>query len=164
MAAPRKTAADHDYARACADILAHLAKWDVQSRALRDAPRYLPGRQFLRAIETPNGGIWAPPVMAAYMRKSEARSAKAVIERRVALVQLAAWVNMRKLEQDLENVYGRERDTRVMDLLAGSTEDGSCSRARWLGYYRASKRLMKLVQAAGGGVLAFRLPLMGMRW
>jgi hypothetical protein len=162
-AAP-KTATDRDYARACADVLAHLAKWDAQSRALRDASRYLLGRQFSRAIETPNGGIWAPPVMATYMRNSEARSAKAVFERRVALVQLAAWVNVRKSQRDLHSVYGRERDMRVMDLLAESTKDGSCSRARWLGYYRAGKRWMKLVQAFGGGVLAFRLPLMGMRW
>jgi hypothetical protein len=69
--------------------------------------------------------------MAAYMRNTKARSAKAVFERRVALVQLAAWVNVRKAQPDVCNVYGRERETCVMDLLEQS-RDGRCLRARWL--------------------------------
>ncbi len=87
----------------------------------------------MRAIEAPDGGVWAPRDMAAYMQKSKARSAKAV-------VPLAAWVDVRKLQPDLRNVYGRERNTWVMDMLEKSTRDGTCSCACWLSYYRAGTR------------------------
>jgi hypothetical protein len=159
-----RTSTDKDYARACADVVANLAKWDAQSRAVRDASRYLLGLQFVRAVQAPDGSIWAAHVMAGHVRQAEARSAKAVFERRVALVQLTAWVNVRKAQPDMRNVYGRERDTCVMDILEKSTRDGTCSRARWLSYYRAGRRWMGLVQKFGGGVLVFRLPLLGMKW
>jgi hypothetical protein len=38
------------------------------------------------------------------------------------------------------------------------------ARARWLSYYRTGKRWMKVMQIFGGGALAFRLPLIGMKW
>ncbi len=53
------------------------------------------------APEAPNGGIWALRNVAVYMQKTRARSAKAVSKRCVALVQLAAWINVRKLQPDL---------------------------------------------------------------
>ncbi len=43
-AAPKTTATDRNYARACADVLTHLAMWDAQSWALCDTSRYLLGR------------------------------------------------------------------------------------------------------------------------
>ncbi len=53
------------------------------------------------APEAPNGGIWALRNVAVYMQKTRARSAKAVSKRCVALMQLVAWINVRKLQPDL---------------------------------------------------------------
>jgi hypothetical protein len=164
--APKTT--DRDYARTCADALAHLAEWGARDRASRKASRHLRGLQFAATVQAPSGGMWAPHVMARHMQQAEARSIKAVFERRVALVQLAAWVAMRKAQDDMRNVYGRERDTCIISLLVDSTRgrDGreTCSRGCWLSYYRAGRRWMDLVQRFGGGVLAFKLPIMGIKW
>jgi hypothetical protein len=106
--------------------------------------RHLLGLRFTDTVQAPGSGMWAPHVIARHMQQTEARSTKAVFERRVALVQLAAWVALRKAEDDLRNVYGRERDTSVVNLLVVSTRgrdsEVTCSRGRWLSYYRAGRR------------------------
>jgi hypothetical protein len=57
------------------------------------------------------------------------RSATAVLERRVALVQLVACVNVRKAQPVMRNAYGPERDTCVAEILETLTRNGTCSRA-----------------------------------
>jgi hypothetical protein len=59
--------------------------------------------------------------MAGHMQQTEERLAKTVFERRMALVQLATWVALRKAADDMRNVYGLERDTCVVSQLVDST-------------------------------------------
>ncbi len=87
---------DRENAHACADALAHLAEWGAHGHAAREASRHLLSLRFSDTVQGPGGSMWALHVMAGHMQQTEARSARAVFERPVALVQLAAWVALRK--------------------------------------------------------------------
>ncbi len=151
---------ERQYARTCAAVIVHLKKWEAQKSISKDVTQHVMQQQFSKAVLSTDGHLWAAETMASHFLVADAHHTKAVFERRISLIQLAAWTLARRLEPDMRTYSGRERDSRVLDRLVVEDQQRR-SRDTWRRYTAAGKRWTELVKKFGIGVLVIPQSVLG---